>query len=136
MQIGEKLQEYLINSLLRDKERAEAEAESKNEVIEKVSDSKTELLIELENWRHKFLKLEDEVCEYKKKVKRLEADKTFHINELQKRNNLFKENETLTKKAKELEDKVVELEEELLKKVLVECGSKKMGRPKKELNNV
>ncbi len=141
MQLSDKLKEYLINSLMRDKENLERLIQTKEEVISKIGVRNGDLACQVEDIKYKFYQKDDECCELKKKVKRLENDKTFHINELQKNNNAVKEveqwkgefNKQLEANRK-LEEKIKELEEELLKKVIIECEPKgKPGRKPKEV---
>lgn len=150
MQLSDKSKEYLINSLMRDKEELERKVYNKEDVIAQIGKYNADLTKQIEDLKYKFYQKDDECCELKKKVKRLEDDKTFHINELQKNNNAVKEVGKLKNKIKLLEEdnnilndeiaklekditlrnkKVIELEEELLKKVIIECKPK--GRPPK-----
>ena len=100
MQLRDKLKEYLIDSLMRDKENLEREVKIKEDVIARLGMENGKEKKTSDDWRCKYFKLEEENCELKKKVKRLENDKTFHINELQKNSNAVKEVEELNKKLK------------------------------------
>lgn len=119
MQLSDKLKEYLVNSLMRDKENLEREIMIKEKVITNLGIENGKEKTLTDDWKHKYFKLEEENCELKKKVKRLENDKTFHINELQKNNNAVKECETLQNKVRLLtedndilNDKLLEVEKE------------------------
>ncbi len=111
MQLSDKIKEYLVNSLMRDKENLEREIQIKEEVIASLGIENGKEKNLTDDWKHKCFKLEEENCELKKKVKRLENDKTFHINELQKNNNAVKEVEELNKKLKESDEVVIELKD-------------------------
>lgn len=141
MQLSDKLKEYLINSLMRDKEELERFIEVKEEVIAEMGENNGNLAKQIEDLKYKFYQKDDECCNLKKEVKRLDNDKTFHVNELQKNNNAVKEavqwknefNKQLEANGK-LEEKIKELEADLLKKVLIECKPKgKPGRKPKEV---
>ncbi|MEG1142159.1 MAG: hypothetical protein RSE41_06920 [Clostridia bacterium] len=127
MQLSDKLKEYLIDSLMRDKENLEREVKIKEDIISKLGIEHEKEKTLTEDWKHKHFKLEEENCELKKKVKRLENDKTFHINELQKKNNAVKEVE-------ELKEKIKVQESEILKLTMNNIGKEvKRGRPAKEV---
>lgn len=127
MQLSDKLKEYLIDSLRRDKENLEREVKIKEDIISKLGIEHEKEKTLTEDWKHKHFKLEEENCELKKKVKRLENDKTFHINELQKKNNAVKEVE-------ELKEKIKVQESEILKLTMNNIGKEvKRGRPAKEV---
>lgn len=161
MQISDKIKEYLIDSLMRDKENLEREVKIKEDIIAKLGVEHGKEKTLTDDWKHKYFKLEEENCELKKKVKRLENDKTFHINELQKNNNAIKEVEELkielknsndswkevydahNKLEKEKEDLIIENEElkekikaqesEILKLTMQNIGKEvKRGRPAKK----
>lgn len=126
MQLSDKLKEYLIDSLMRDKENLEREVKIKEDIIAKLGVEHGKEKTLTEDWKHKYFKLEEENCELKKKVKRLENDKTFHINELQKNNNAIKEVEVLKEKIKSQES-------EILKLTMNNIGKEvKRGRPAKK----
>lgn len=127
MQLSDKLKEYLIDSLMRDKENLEREVKIKEGIIAKLGIEHGKEKTLTEDWKNKYFKLEEENCELKKKVKRLENDKTFHINELQKNNNAIKEVE-------ELKEKIKAQESEILKLTMNNIGKEvKRGRPAKEV---
>lgn len=126
MQLSDKLKEYLIDSLMRDKENLEREVKIKEDIIAKLGVEHGKEKTLTEDWKNKYFKLEEENCELKKKVKRLENDKTFHINELQKNNNAVKEVE-------ELKEKIKAQESEILKLTMNNIGKEvKRGRPAKK----
>lgn len=127
MQLSDKLKEYLVNSLMRDKENLEREILTKEDIIAKLGIENGKEKTIADDWKLKYFKLEEENCELKKKVKRLDNDKTFHINELQKNNNAVKEVEVLKEKIKAQES-------EILKLTMQNMGKEvKRGRPAKEV---
>lgn len=89
------------------------------EITESIKKEKEKLQQEVEDWKCKCIELDEENCELKKKNKELgESWKEVY----QAHNKLEKENE-------ELKIKVEELEQELIKKTIIECEPKPNGKP-------
>ncbi|WP_330111955.1 hypothetical protein VSU16_04685 [Cetobacterium somerae] len=71
--------------------------------MKKIGVYNAQLAEQIEEWKHKYFKLEEECCELKKRNKTLENDKVFHVNEIQKRNSEMK---VLENEVKELKGKL------------------------------
>lgn len=91
-------QEYLKQCLIRDMLSAKGVLKTYVEVVETMKQEKEKLHQEVEDWKYKCVKLDDEMCELKKENVRL------------------KEN-------------IKDLEQELLKKAIIECEPKEKGKP-------
>ena len=91
MNISDKMGLYLLEKMDNDLESNKNQIKVKEEVIEKIGVYNAQLEEQIEEWKYKYFKLEEECCELKKKNKCLENDKVFHVNEIQKRNKEIKE---------------------------------------------
>lgn len=103
MNISEKMGLYLLEKMDNDLESNKNQIKVKEEVIEKIGVYNAQLAEQIEEWKHKYFKLEEECCELKKRNKTLENDKVFHVNEIQKRNSEMK---VLENEVKELKGKL------------------------------
>lgn len=106
MNISDKMGLYLLEKMDNDLESNKNQIKVKEEVIEKIGVYNAQLAEQIEEWKYKYFKLEEECCELKKKNKCLENDKVFHVNEIQKRNKEIKDleiqKEDIAKKDDEL----------------------------------
>lgn len=103
MNISEKMGLYLLEKMYNDLESDKNQIKVKEEFIEKIEVYNAQLAEQIEVWKHKYFKLEEECCELKKRNKALENDKVFHVNEIQKRNSEMK---VLENEVKELKGKL------------------------------
>lgn len=127
MQLSDKLKEYLIDSLMRDKENLEREVKIKEDIIAKLGIEHGKEKTLTEDWKHKYFKLEEENCELKKKNVKLkekevkvipllevENKREEYIKELENKIKLFEEdNGILNDKLSEVEKENKELNESI-----------------------
>ncbi|MGL5717237.1 MAG: hypothetical protein ACRCX2_29770 [Paraclostridium sp.] len=129
-------QEYLKACLIRDMLNAKGMVATYVNITEVMKKEKEKLQQKIEDWKYKCGKMDDEMCELKKENVRLrekevkviplleaENKREEYIKELENKIKLFEEDNNI------LNDKIKDLEQELLKKVIVECESKKKGKP-------
>ncbi|MEG2347264.1 MAG: hypothetical protein RSB50_06240 [Cetobacterium sp.] len=129
-------QEYLKQCLIRDMLSAKGILKTYVEVTETMKQEKEKLHQEVEDWKYKCVKLDDEMCELKKENARLkekevkviplleaESKREEYIKELENKIKLFEEDNNI------LNDKIKDLEQELLKKAIIECEPKEKGKP-------
>lgn len=112
MELSEKLKEYLINSLMRDKEEFERCLGVKEDVIAQIGKYNGDLSNRIEDLKYKLLKKEEECIKLENKIQEYQTSQDKHI-----------------KQYKELLDKY-ELATEM-NKVANLNGEVKRGRPKK-----
>lgn len=131
-------QEYLKACLIRDMLNAKGMVATYVNITEGMKKEKEKLQQEVDDWKCKCGKMDDEMCELKKENARLkekevkviplleaENKREEYIKELENKIKLFEEDNNI------LNDKIKDLEQELLKKVIVEFEPKKRGRKPK-----
>lgn len=130
MQLSDKLKEYLINSLLEKKESLDKEIQTIEKSIAQMGENNGKLNSRIEDFKLKICKLDEENCRLKKdKVKLEENFGKLHKETMNLITNHRKECEEYCEENQQLKNKIKELEEELLKKVIIECEPKLKGKP-------
>ncbi|MGL5725548.1 hypothetical protein [Cetobacterium sp.] len=129
-------QEYLKACLIRDMLNAKGMVATYVNITEVMKKEKEKLQQEVEDWKYKCGNMDNEMCELKKDNVRLkekeikviplleaENKREEYVKELENKIKLFEEDNNI------LNDKIKDLEQELLKKVIVECEPKKKCKP-------
>ncbi|MGL5713006.1 MAG: hypothetical protein ACRCX2_08300 [Paraclostridium sp.] len=132
-------QEYLKACLIRDMLNAKGMVATYVNITDVMKKEKEKLQQEVEDWKFKCGKMDDEMCELKKENVRLkekevkvipllesENRREEYVKELENKIKLFEEDNNI------LNDKIKDLERELLKKVIVECEPKPKCEPVKK----